>query len=88
MKRTFTSAIVFVAMFVIISLSLAAKEKTIRIAIRGGNLANAVEITDLGILDNFNVWTGPGTSSTDAESSIDAEGFIIQWARDTVAEPP
>jgi hypothetical protein len=81
MKKTFTSAIVFVAMFVI-ALSLAAKEKTIRITMKGGNLANAVDITDLGILDNFNVWTGPGTSS------IDAEGFIIQWARGTVAEPP
>jgi hypothetical protein len=61
---------------------LAAKARSIKITVSGGNVASVVEITDPKILDSFNVWAGPGTSSNEAE------GFIVQWSRGAIAEPP
>jgi hypothetical protein len=81
MKGIFAATLVLLTMVAIPS-SLAGKEKTTRIVITGGDLATAVEITDPKILDSFNVWTGPGTSSNEAE------GFIVQWSRGAIAEPP
>ena len=81
MKGIFAATFVLLAMSAVPT-SLAAKEKTTKITITGGNLATAVEITDPKILDSFNVWTGPGTSSNEAE------GFIVQWSRGAFAEPP
>jgi hypothetical protein len=81
MKGTFTAAAILVAISAI-PVTLAAKENTLKITLSGGNLATPVEITDPKILDNFNVWTGPGTSSNAPE------GFIVQWSRGATAEPP
>ena len=81
MKGTFTAVAILVAISAI-PVTLAAKEKAVRITVSGGNLATSVEITDPKILGNFNVWTGPGTSLNDAE------GFIVQWSRGAIAEPP
>jgi hypothetical protein len=81
MKGIFTATFVLLAMSAVPT-SLPAKEKTTKITITGGSLATAVEITDPKILDSFNVWTGPGTSSNEAE------GFIVKWSRGAIAEPP
>ena len=81
MKGIFTATFVLVAMSVVPA-RLAAKEKTTKITVTGGNLATAIEITDSRILDSFNLWTGPGTSSNEAD------GFIVQWSRGAIAEPP
>jgi len=81
MKGTFTAAAILVVISAL-PVTLTAKEKTLKITVSGGNLATPVEITDLKILDNFNVWTGPGTSSNEDE------GFIVQWSRGATAEPP
>jgi len=81
MKGTFTAAAILVAISAI-PVTLTAKEKTLKITVSGGNLATPVEITDPKILDNVNVWTGPGTSSNEDE------GFIVQWSRGATAEPP
>lgn len=81
MKGAFTAAAILVAISAI-PVTLTAKEKTLKITVNGGNLAIPVEITDPKILDNFNVWTGPGTNSNEDE------GFIVQWSRGATAEPP
>src|SRR5579862_9875723 len=81
MKGIFAATLALLTIAAVPS-SLAAKEKTTRITINGGNLGTAVEITDPKILDSFNVWVGPGTSSNEAE------GFIVQWSRGAIAEPP
>src|ERR1700745_2480683 len=81
MKGIFTATFVLAAMSVVPA-RLAAKEKTTKITVTGGNLATAIEITDSRILDSFNLWTGPGTSSNEAD------GFIVQWSRGAIAEPP
>ncbi len=81
MKGTFTAAAILVAISAV-PVTLTAKEKTLKITVSGGNLAIPVEITDPKILDNFNVWTGPGTNSNEDE------GFIVQWSRGATAEPP
>jgi hypothetical protein len=81
MKGTFTAVAILVAISVI-PVTLSAKEKTVKIVVSGGNLPSVLEITDPRILESFNVWTGPGTSLNDAE------GFIVQWSRGAIAEPP
>lgn len=81
MKGNLTAIAILVAISAI-PVTLAAKEKAVKITVTGGNLSRALEITDSRILDSFNVWTGPGTSSNEAE------GFIVQWSRGAIAEPP
>jgi len=60
---------------------LLAKGNTVRITIRGGDLAAPVEISDSNLIMRFHVWSGPGTSSNEAE------GLIVDWSRG-VAQPP
>jgi hypothetical protein len=64
---------------------LAAKGRTLRIVIEGVNLSGPVEITDPKILNNFNVWTGPGVQVRDQTTY--PEGFIIRWHQGMTAEP-
>jgi len=61
------------------------KGETTRIAITGAGLPRAVEISDPEVLRNFNVWSGPGTSSNGVEGT---EGFIVDWASGAVAARP
>jgi hypothetical protein len=61
---------------------LLAKGHTDKIIIEGAGIPAPVEITDSKILANFNVWTGPGTSSNEKE------GFIIQWSQGAAEPPP
>jgi hypothetical protein len=61
---------------------LLAKGKTVKITIKGADLKIPIEISDPKILTNFQVWTGPGTSTADRQS------FIIDWAQGPVGKPP
>jgi hypothetical protein len=49
---------------------LVAKGKTVKITIKGADLKTPIAITDRKILANFQVWTGPGTSTADRQSLI------------------
>ena len=61
---------------------LLAKGKTVKITIKGADLKAPIEISDPKILENFQVWTGPGTS-TDERPSL-----IIDWPQGPVTKPP
>jgi hypothetical protein len=61
---------------------LLAKGKTSKITIKGTDLKKPIEISDPKILENFQVWTGPGTSCADRQS------LIIDWSQGPVRKPP
>src|SRR4030095_13203125 len=65
----------------IIPAQLSAKGDTIRITIKGGNLAVPIEITDPAVAARFHVWTGPGTSPNEPQ------GLIVDWSRGMVTPP-
>jgi hypothetical protein len=60
---------------------LSAKGDTVRIVISGGDLATPVEITERAGAARFEVWSGPGTSSNEAQ------GLNVDWSRG-IARPP
>ena len=62
-----------------------AKGITTKITITGGGLQSPVEISDPEVLNNFNVWSGPGTFANDVEGT---EGFIVDWASGAVTDRP
>ena len=64
---------------------VSAKGVTTRIQITSPQLRTPVEITDPEILKDFNVWSGPGTSSNGVPGT---DGFIIDWASGPVRERP
>lgn len=64
------------------------KGKTTKIVIEGPDLSKPLEITDRNVLANFNVWAGPGTSSTRQGSSAGAPSFIVDWSRGPTTRPP
>jgi hypothetical protein len=68
--------------FLIVSAAtpLLAKANTVKITIKGTNFKAPIEISDPKILANFQVWTGPGTSSNEKQ------GFIIDWSQGPVRE--
>jgi len=61
---------------------LLAKGKTVKITIKGADLKRPIEISDPKILENFQVWTGPGTSTAERPS------LIIDWSQGPVTKPP
>ena len=67
---------------------LLAKMKTVKITIKGSDLKKPIEISDPDILANFNVWTGPGTSSNAPGFNADSPSFIIDWSQGPVRKPP
>ncbi len=60
---------------------LLAKAKTVKITIKGADLKAPIEISDPKILENFQVWAGPGTSTADRQS------LIIDWSQGPVGKP-
>jgi hypothetical protein len=62
--------------------ALLAKGKTVKITIKGTDLKIPIRISDPKILENFQVWTGPGTSTDDRQS------LIIDWTKGPVSKPP
>jgi hypothetical protein len=79
MIKTFVTLL---ALLFIFSLPGAAKGPTLKITIEGTNLPRSVDIKDPGILQQFNIWTGPGTSSNEAKS------FVVDWAMGIVTDRP
>ena len=61
-----------------------AKGPTLKITIKGANLASPVEITDERILQKFLVWAGTGVSINNAPQT---GGFIVDWKKGLVAAP-
>jgi hypothetical protein len=80
-KRLFTSVVGLLLMVGIPGL-LSAKGRTVRISIQGTDLKAPIEITDPKVLANFNVWTGPGTGSSDGK------GLIVDWDKGQISAPP
>ena len=79
MKIAFATAFAIVQLF---APRLMAKGPTLKITIEGSDLARPIEITDAAILQQFNVWTGPGTSTNESN------GFIVDWSVGVVSQPP
>src|SRR5690242_15907713 len=65
-----------------------AKSATTKIVIEEPDLSTPIEITDRQILANFNVWTGPGTFSSQPGFNANAPSFIIDWSQGPVAAVP
>ncbi len=61
-----------------------AKGPTLKITIKGANLASPVEITDERILEKFAVWAGAGVRIHNASQTA---GFIVDWEKGLVAAP-
>jgi hypothetical protein len=81
MKPVLAMLVVMVAATVFVS----AKGRTTRIEVTGAELRTPVEITDPEILEDFNVWSGPGTFINGLEGT---EGFIIDWPSGAVRGQP
>lgn len=90
-----------IALVVCLSLLVAsaagwAKGRTIRIVIEGDGLTAPLEITDRRILDQFNIWNGPGVRTSingivQPPAYLDRKqsaGRFIDWPRGTVAAKP
>lgn len=75
------TALTAVTVFLFAPSVLSAKGDTVRITISGGDLASPVEINDPAVASRFEVWTGPGSSSNEAQ------GLNVDWSRG-VLEPP
>ncbi len=81
MKAT-RKAVLFLAC---VPLLVTAKGPTLKITIKGSDLASTIEITDKGILEKFDVWAGAGVEINGIPHT---KGFIVDWAKGPVAEPP
>jgi hypothetical protein len=79
--REIFAALAVIPALLMVPAQLTAKGDTVRITIKGGDLAGPIEITDSDVVRRFHVWTGPGTGSSEAP------GLIVDWPRG-VAEPP
>jgi hypothetical protein len=67
---------------------LFAKGTTTKVVIEGPDLSKPIEITDRKTLANFNVWTGPGTFSTQPAFNANAPSFIFDWPQGQVSDAP
>ena len=74
---------------------LSAKGTTVRIAINGGRLLAPIEISRPEVVQQFNVWAGPGTRmglrdpATGQWRMIEGtEGFIVDWRAGEIAHVP
>lgn len=81
---------VFLALWLTLSTasSVLAKQQTVKITVSGADLKRPIEITDRKVLANFNVWTGPGTSSNAPGFNANSPSFIIDWSQGPVRKPP
>jgi len=79
-------AVIMIAGF---SVALAAKGSTSRISISGGNLADSLEIREADVVNEFQIWAGPGTRSCVAGHCAEgSEGFIVDWSAGAVSARP
>jgi hypothetical protein len=80
-KATYTGAFLFLC----VPMLVIAKGPTLKITIKGSELASPVEVTDKAILEKFNVWAGAGV---EINGIPQAKGFIVDWEKGPVADPP
>ena len=85
MKRLLWVSVTF--LLLVIPAQVFAKGQTVKITIKGADLKTPIEITDPKVLTEFQVWSGPGTSSSAPGFNPNAPGFIVDWSQ-AVAEPP
>jgi hypothetical protein len=85
MKRLLSVSVTF--LLLVIPAQVFAKGETVKITIKGADLKTPIEITDPKVLTEFQVWSGPGTSSSAPGFNPNAPGFIVDWSQ-AVAEPP
>jgi hypothetical protein len=83
-----TLAVALIALTCLVPSRLFGKGRTTKVLIEGSDLSKPIEITDRHILANFNVWTGPGTFSSQPGFNVNAPSFIIDWSQGPVAEVP
>ena len=81
MKAT-RNAVLFLAC---VPLLVTAKGPTLKITIKGSDLASPIEITEKGILEKFDVWAGAGVKINGIPQT---KGFIVDWEKGSIAEPP
>lgn len=86
MKRI--SAVALIVLSLIVPSRLLAKGATSKIVIEGADLTKPIEITDRKTLVNFNVWTGPGTFSTQSGFDANRASCIVDWSKGTVTDLP
>lgn len=86
MKKTL--AIALMMLLSVLPSRLLAKGATTKVVIEGPGLSRPIEITDRRILANFNVWAGPGTSSSQPGFNPNAPSFIIDWSYGPITEVP
>jgi hypothetical protein len=85
MTRLVASGLLLV---VALAAPLDAKGPTVRIELRAPALGAPMASNDPGVRD-FDVWSGPGTSSRSAGVTVaGTEGFIANWKAGAVAAPP
>jgi hypothetical protein len=90
MKATFRG-LIGISVALVLSAVASAKGDTTKITISGAHLANPIEITDLNIVKEFQVWTGPGTTGCIGGRSNcieGTEGFIVDWSSGAVVQRP
>ena len=82
--KSITAAACCLLMMSIVPATLSAKGRTVKITITGTDLPKPIEITDEKI-GMFSIWAGPGVVKNGVEET---EGFIIDWSKGVVAQPP
>ena len=82
MRAAFVSSLVVPLLF---AAPISAKGVTTKITISDASLRTSIDITAPTILEDFNVWAGPGTFVNGVEGT---EGFIIDWSSGPVAARP
>lgn len=79
--RETSAALTAIAALMIAPIQLSAKGDTVRITITGGDLTARIEITDPAVASRFEIWSGPGTSSNEAQ------GLNVDWSQGVVKRP-
>ena len=78
-----------VVVAVLLVASLDAKGPTVRIEIRDLVSGTVSQMTDRSVLNQFHVWSGPGTySGPPGQGTEGTEGFIIDWRNGPITERP
>jgi hypothetical protein len=84
--RPLVATVVFAVLLVA---SLDAKGPTVRIEIRDLVSGTVSQMTDRAVLNQFQVWSGPGTySGPTGQVTEGTEGFIIDWRIGPITERP
>jgi len=83
--RSMIAAAAILLVWFVAQAHLFAKGTTTKVVITGEGVRGRVEIADPKTLENFNIWSGPGTRMNGVEGR---EGFIARWTDGPVTERP